>query len=193
MNSPSPHRTKAIPLLQSKGVIEHPGLTHLLGRQGKHVWLIVQLPIKAGGWDAPLVHQSNLQALRLCASSYFYLIISWEMTRGNDLNGKHDEWKFSELIIVWVGTILDWIFLIGIIRLGNFWMGVILVGNFPGGNCMGGSYPVWEFRIGANFPGGNCPVGIIWVAILTERIIQLFWLERSTQKLSVSAIKCCSC
>ena len=39
---------------------------------------------------------------------------------------------------------------------------------------MGGSYPVWEFRIGANFPGGNCPVGIIWVAILTERIIQLF-------------------
>ena len=39
---------------------------------------------------------------------------------------------------------------------------------------MGGSYPVWEFRIGANFPGGNCPVGIIWVAILTERIIKLF-------------------
>ena len=117
-----------------------------------------------------------------------YLIVSWEMTRVNDLNGKRDEWKFSELIIVWVGTILDWIFLIGIIRVGNFWMGVILGGNFPGGNCMGGSYPVWKFRI-----GGNCPVGIIWVAILTERIIRLFWLERSTQKLSVSAIKCSSC
>ena len=109
------------------------------------MWLIVQLPIEAGGWDAPLTFWSNLQALRLWASSYFYLIVSWENTRGNDLNGKHDEWKFGGLNIVWVGTILDCSFWIGVIREGIFWVVVILGGNFPGGNCLGGSYLWWEF------------------------------------------------
>ena len=42
------------------------GLTHLLGRQDRHVWLIVmQLPMKAGWRDAPLALQdlavSNFQ------------------------------------------------------------------------------------------------------------------------------------
>ena len=64
-------------------------------------------------------------ALRLCASSYFYLVVSWEITRGNDLNGKHDEWEFTELNTVWVRTILDGIFWIGVISwVGIFWLGI---------------------------------------------------------------------
>ena len=61
------------------------------------------------------------------------------MTRENDLSGKHDEWKFSGLKIVWVGTILDWILWIGVKQVGMFWVLITL--------------------------GGNCPVGIIRVAI----------------------------
>ena len=113
------------------------------------MWLIVQLPIEAGGWDAPLTFLGNLQDLRLCASSYFYLIVSWEMTRGNDLNGKHDEWKFGGLNIVWVETILDCSFWIGVIREGIFWVVIMLGGNFPGGNCLGGVI------LGGNCPGGS--------------------------------------
>ena len=104
------------------------------------MWLIVQPPIKTGGWDAPFACQNNLQALRLCASSYSYLITSCEMPRGNSLNTKHDEWKFSRLNIVWVGTILDWIFWIGVIQAGIVKVGVILGGNFPGGNHPGGIF-----------------------------------------------------
>ena len=73
----------------------------------------------------------------------------------NGLNGKHDEWEFTGLNIVWVGTILDgisWIgfFLVVIVLGGNFRVrivpaGVILSGKFPHGNCPDGSYPGWEF------------------------------------------------
>ena len=62
------------------------------------------------------------------------------MTRGNNLNGEHDEWEFTRLNNVWVGTVLDGIFWIGKIRVE-----IILGGNFPDGNCPGGSYPEWEF------------------------------------------------
>ena len=71
--------------------------------------------------------------------------------------GKYDEQEFTGLNIVWVGTILDRIFWIAIIRVGIFWVGVILGGNFPGGivrvgvildgNCPIGSYPGWEFSL----------------------------------------------
>ena len=67
------------------------------------------------------------------------------MTRGNDLNGKHEEWKFSWLNIVWVGTILDWIFWIGVILVVIFWVVIILGLNFPGETCPDGSYPGREF------------------------------------------------
>ena len=92
------------------------------------------------------------------------------MARGNHLNGKHYEWEFTRLNIVWVGTLLDGIFLIAIIRVGIFWVVIILSGNFLGRNCPGGSYPGWEFSgwelswVGI-FLGGNCPVGIIRAAI----------------------------
>ena len=70
------------------------------------------------------------------------------------INGKQEEWKFSELNIVWVGTILDWIFWIGVIRVGNLWVGIFRMGIVRVGVILGG-----------NFPGGNWPVGIIRVAI----------------------------
>ena len=63
------------------------------------------------------------------------------MTRGNNLNSKHDEWEFTRLNIVWFGTVLDRIFWIGIIRVEIFRVGIIMGGNFTGGNCPGGSYP----------------------------------------------------
>ena len=55
-----------------------------------------------------------------------------KITRGNDLNGKHDEWEFTELMnIVWLGTIrgsfLDW--------------------NNLGGYFLDDSYPGWEFSV----------------------------------------------
>ena len=63
--------------------------------------------------------------------------------------------------IVWVGTILDGIFWIAIIRVGIFQVGIILDGNFPGGNCPGGSYPEWELS------GWELSwVGIVGVAVI---------------------------
>ena len=50
----------------------------------------------------------------------------------------------GNLYIVWVGTILDGIFWIGLI-----WVAIILGGNFTGGN-----YPEWEL-FGGNHPSGN--------------------------------------
>ena len=48
------------------------GLIHLLGGQGKHVWLIIrQLPTKAGWWDAPL-------ALWNLAMSNLHIYGSWD-------------------------------------------------------------------------------------------------------------------
>ena len=47
--------------------------------------------------------------------------------------GKHDEQEFTGLNIVSVGTILDGIFWIAIIRVGIFLVELILGGNFPGG------------------------------------------------------------
>ena len=64
------------------------------------------------------------------------------MTRGDNLNGKHYEWGFIRLNITWVGTVLDGIFWIRIIRVG-----IILVGNFPGRNFSDRSYPGWEFSV----------------------------------------------
>ena len=67
------------------------------------------------------------------------------MTRGNNLNIKHDEWQFTRLNIVWVGTVLYGIFWIDIIQMGIFWVVIILVWNFLGGNSLGRSYAGWEF------------------------------------------------
>ena len=36
-------------------------------------------------------HKIASNTLLLCASTYFYLVITWEIMRGNNLNGKHDE------------------------------------------------------------------------------------------------------
>ena len=69
-----------------------------------------------------------------------------------------------------MGTILDGIFWIAIIRVRISPVGVIL-----GGNCQGGSYPEWEFSLvgfsgwelsagnhpGGNFPGGSFPSTLI--------------------------------
>ena len=63
--------------------------------------------------------------------------------RGNDHNSKHDEWGFTGLNIVWVGTILDGIFWIRIIRVVIVRVGVVLAGNLSGGNCPGETYPEW--------------------------------------------------
>ena len=59
--------------------------------------------------------------------------------RGNDLIGKDRQKEFTELNIVWVGTILDGIFQIGTIRVGIFWVAIFLGENFPCGYCPGGS------------------------------------------------------
>ena len=89
--------------------------------------------------------------------------------------GKHDEQEFTGMNIVWVGTILDRIFWIAIIRVGIFWVGIFQVGVILGGNCPGGSYPGWELScwelswvgifFSRGFPDGNCPGVIIWVGI----------------------------
>ena len=60
--------------------------------------------------------------------------------RGNDLDGKHDEWKFTRLNIVWVETIFDGIFYNQII-----WVHIFRVVIILGGNCPVGSYSGWEF------------------------------------------------
>ena len=66
--------------------------------------------------------------LSLCASNYFYFVVSWEITDGNDLNGEHDQWKFSGLNIVFI---VCWNY----IRL-NF-----LDWSYSGGNFLGSNYP----------------------------------------------------
>ena len=142
-----------------------------------------------------VISQSNRQALLLCAWSYFYITISWEMTRGNDYNGKHDGWECSGLNIVWIlyyirRNFLDWSNP-GRTFLGGNFLGENCPGRsypgwgFPGGNCLCRSYPGrefswWEFSgwelswvgifrvgviLGGNFPGGNYLVGIIRVAV----------------------------
>ena len=75
------------------------------------------------------------------------------MMRGNNLNDKHYELELTTLNTVWVGTILDRIFWIGIFRVGVFQVVIILDGDFPGRNCPGGRF------LGGNFPGQNCPGG----------------------------------
>ena len=45
----------------------------LLGRQGKHVWLIVRQPLmKAGWWEAPLALRDLAEAIRLPLKSTFW-------------------------------------------------------------------------------------------------------------------------
>ena len=110
------------------------------------------------------------------------------MTHGNNVNGKHDEWEFIRLNIVWVGTVLDRIFWIRLIWVEIFQMGISLGENFLGGNCLSGGYPGWELFgwelswvrivqvgviVGGNFLGGSYPrwefslmgdfrLGIVW-------------------------------
>ena len=107
------------------------------------------------------------------------------MTRGNDLNGKHDEWKFMvEYCLSRNYIIMN--FWIRVIRVAIFWVVIILGGSFPGGNCPSGSYPGWEFIrwelsgwelswvgifLGGNFTCGNCPVGI--VRVICFRVVVL--------------------
>ena len=51
-----------------------PGLTHLIGRQGKHVWLIVrQLPMKAGWWDALIVLRDLARAICMYAKIWLFM------------------------------------------------------------------------------------------------------------------------
>ena len=71
------------------------------------------------------------------------------MTLGNDLNGKHDGWEFSGLNIVWVETILDRIFWIGVIRVGIFRVRIVRVGVIRGGN-----FTRWNDPVGI-IQGGN--------------------------------------
>ena len=84
--------------------------------------------------------------------------------------GKHEEQKFTDLNIVWVGTILDGMFWIAIIRVGIFQVGVILGGSFQGGSYPGWKFSRWELTwvgifFGGGFSGGNCPGGIIQAGI----------------------------
>ena len=81
---------------------------------------------------------------------------------GNGLIGKDYDQKFTGLNIVWVGTILDRIFWIAIIRMGIFQVGVILGGNFLWCGFSG-----WELSRG-NHPGGNSPGGSFPSTIISE-------------------------
>ena len=69
------------------------------------------------------------------------------MTRGNGINGKHDGWKFTVLNIVRVGTILDRISWVGIIRVRIARAVIILRGDFPGRNCQVEIIRVAIFRL----------------------------------------------
>ena len=126
------------------------------------------------------------KVLRLCASSYLYLDVSWKMMCGNDLNGEHDEWEFTGLNTVGVRTIVGWIFWIGEIWVGIFrvrivHVGIILGGNLPGGNCPGESYPGREIGLvvsGRNHPGGNFLDGsfeIPQLGVLVYSRLLFFW------------------
>ena len=104
--------------------------------------------------------------------------VNWlNNSKSQRANGKHDEWEFTRLNIVLVGTALDRIVSIGIIWVRIFWVGIIMGGNFTGGSCPRGIYPWWgssrrEYSgwelswveivlvgviLSGNFPGGNCP------------------------------------
>ena len=39
-----------------------------------------------------------------------FVCFSWEITRENDFNDKHDELEFTGLNVVWVVTILEKVF-----------------------------------------------------------------------------------
>ena len=75
--------------------------------------------------------------------------------------GKHDEQEFTGLNIVWVGTILDRIFWIAIIRVEIFQVGIFQVGDILDGNFPGGSYPGWELSGWELFWVGIVRVGVI--------------------------------
>ena len=115
------------------------------------------------------------QTLYVCVLQVTFTLYSERYNAWEWSYGKHDEPKFTGLNIVWVGTILDRIFWITIIRVGTFQVRVILGGNFPGG-----SYPEWGFSgwelsgwelswvgifLGGGFPCGNYSGGIIRVGI----------------------------
>ena len=90
--------------------------------------------------------------------------------------GKHDEQEFTELNIVWVGTISEGIFWIAIIRwefswlefsrwelswVRMFWVGC------PSGSYHGWELSGWEFSwvrifFGGDFPGGNFPSTVLF-------------------------------
>ena len=95
-----------------------------------------------------------------------------------------------------VGTVLDRIFWIRIVRVGVFGVVIFLSRNFLDGNCPGGSYPGWEFSrwefsglelswvrtfLGRYFPGGNCLVGIIWVTVCQVGVFLVPSLSRHEQ------------
>ena len=112
-------------------------------------------------------------ALRLCASSYFYLVLRQEITRGNGLMVN----MMSRVEYFLGGNYIRRNFLDfnnpgGIFLGGNFpggsqpewefsrwdfsrwelsWVGIIL-----GGNCSGESYPGWGFSL----------VAVFWVGIV---------------------------
>ena len=102
--------------------------------------------------------------------------------------GKHDKQEFTGLIIVWVGTVLDGIFWIAIMRVGIFQVGVILGGSFPGG-----SYPGWKFSLvgvfwegivrgnhpGGNFPGGGFPSTNKFNQYLLISFLMELWSQRT--------------
>ena len=69
-----------------------------------------------------------------------FVCFSWEITRENDFNDKHDELEFTGLNVVWVVTILEKVFWIGIIQVAVACVIVILGGNFSSGKGPGGSY-----------------------------------------------------
>ena len=54
-----------------------PGITHLLGRQGKHVWLIVkELPMKAVSRDASLIPRYLARAICMYAKNFCVMLNS---------------------------------------------------------------------------------------------------------------------
>ena len=95
-------------------------VTYVLGRQGKHVWLIArQLPMKAGWWDAPLTlwdlaktiyifcqnlifMQSLIHKVSFCLANVFfpqkYLVVTDNLWLWTDIAVKC-AWLFS--LISW--------------------------------------------------------------------------------------------
>ena len=154
------------------------------------------LPLRSGS-----SHQRNLKVLRLCGYSYFYIMISWEKTRGKNFNGKHDAvlavWILFEYFTILEGIFWTGVILVGLSWMGIFWEGIAWVGVIWCGNFPDGSYPLWEFSwwelsrwelpwvgilLGGNFPDGNYPVGII-------RVVLLLSIQRLTPTSSSYVIK----